>query len=87
MSLAVDIERELAELREQDRETALVRTSTMTHIVWAPEPMLKSIAFGPEVPLESRIACRSEPAPLSFVLVTEKVEGSHRISRSWKLGR
>jgi glucose-6-phosphate dehydrogenase assembly protein OpcA len=38
MSLAVDIERELAELREEDRDTALVRTSTMTHIVWAPEP-------------------------------------------------
>jgi hypothetical protein len=33
------------------------------------------------------IACRSEPAPLSFVLVTEKVDGSQRISRSWKLGR
>jgi glucose-6-phosphate dehydrogenase assembly protein OpcA len=40
MSIAVDIERELAELREEDRDTALVRTSTMTHLVWAPEEWL-----------------------------------------------
>jgi hypothetical protein len=28
---------------------------------------------GPALPFASRIACRSEPAPLSFVLVTVKV--------------
>jgi glucose-6-phosphate dehydrogenase assembly protein OpcA len=41
MSLAVEIERELAGLREEDRTTALVRTSTMTHLVWASEEWLE----------------------------------------------
>jgi len=35
--------------------------------------ILKLIVFGPGVAvLESRIACRSEPAPLSLVFVTVK---------------
>jgi glucose-6-phosphate dehydrogenase assembly protein OpcA len=41
MSITVGIERELAVLREQDRDTALVRTSTMTHIAWVPEEWLE----------------------------------------------
>jgi glucose-6-phosphate dehydrogenase assembly protein OpcA len=41
MSITVDIERELAELREDDRGVSLVRTSTMTHIAWAPEEWLE----------------------------------------------
>jgi hypothetical protein len=49
--------------------------------------MLKSIVFGPVVPFELRIACRSEPPPLSLVLVTEKVDGSQRSSKSRKSGR
>src|SRR5437660_1688351 len=58
-------------------------------VCWLPTaPMLKSIVFTwPVAALESRSPCRSEPAPLSLVLVAEKVDGSHRISRSWKLGR
>ena len=42
MSITVDIERELAALREEDRSEALVRTSTMTHIAWAPEEWLNA---------------------------------------------
>src|SRR5438445_11085807 len=47
-------------------------------IVCTPEPgMLNWIRFvvfgGGGLALESRIACRSEPAPLSLVLVTVKV--------------
>jgi glucose-6-phosphate dehydrogenase assembly protein OpcA len=40
MSITVEIERELAALREEDRGVTLVRTSTMTHLVWAPEEWL-----------------------------------------------
>jgi len=40
MSITVGIERELAALREEDRGVTLVRTSTMTHIVWAPAEWL-----------------------------------------------
>jgi glucose-6-phosphate dehydrogenase assembly protein OpcA len=40
MSITLDIERELASLREENRESALVRTSTMTHIAWIPEEWL-----------------------------------------------
>src|SRR5262249_11880633 len=58
-------------------------------IVCTPEPgVLKSIVFTwPVSALELRIACRSEPAPLSLSLGAEKVDGSQRSSRSWKLGR
>jgi glucose-6-phosphate dehydrogenase assembly protein OpcA len=40
MSITVDIERELAALREEDRGVTLVRTSTMTHIAWVPKEWL-----------------------------------------------
>ena len=40
MSITVEIERELAALREEDREVVLVRTSTMNHIAWVPEEWL-----------------------------------------------
>src|SRR5438445_3066736 len=39
----------------------------------APEPMLKAITSGPGRAFASRIAWRSEPGPLSAVLVTTKV--------------
>src|SRR5262245_31491853 len=40
-------------------------------MVWTPEPaMLKPIVSGPEFALASRIAWRSDPAPLSAVVVT-----------------
>src|SRR6266446_138269 len=43
-------------------------------IVWAPPPpMLKAIVSVPGFALASRIACLSEPAPLSCVLVTVNV--------------
>ena len=43
-------------------------------IVWTPEPeMLKAIMSRPAFPLASRIAWRSDPAPLSLVLVTVNV--------------
>jgi glucose-6-phosphate dehydrogenase assembly protein OpcA len=40
MSITFGIEKALAELREGDGDSALVRTTTMTHIVWAPEEWL-----------------------------------------------
>jgi glucose-6-phosphate dehydrogenase assembly protein OpcA len=40
MSITVDIERELAALREADRTVTLVRTSTMTHLAWVPAEWL-----------------------------------------------
>jgi hypothetical protein len=49
--------------------------------------MLKSIVFWPGLALESRIACRSEPAPLSFVLVTSNVLSSSRFSNCSSHGR
>src|SRR2546427_2672255 len=42
-------------------------------IVCAPEPILKAITSGPGLAFASRIAWRSEPGPLSAVLVTTKV--------------
>jgi hypothetical protein len=42
-------------------------------IVCTPEPILKLIVSKPGVALASRIACRSDPVPLSFVFVTVKV--------------
>ena len=44
-------------------------------IVWDPEPgMLKTIPSAPGWALASRIACLSEPGPLSFTLVTTNVD-------------
>jgi hypothetical protein len=47
--------------------------------------MLKLIVFDPAEPLESMIACRSDPGPLSPVLTTENVAINHRCSRFWKV--
>jgi len=42
-------------------------------MVWGPFPaMLKSIVSVPAAVFASRIACRRDPAPLSFVFVTVK---------------
>jgi hypothetical protein len=47
----------------------------MSAIVCVPVPgMLNSIPSRPGLPFASRIACRSDPAPLSFVFVTTMVE-------------
>jgi hypothetical protein len=44
-------------------------------IVWSPEPgMLKTMLSAPGWALASRIACLSEPGPLSAVLVTTNVD-------------
>ena len=58
-------------------------------IVWTPLPGIsKSIALPvPVVALELMIAWRSEPAPLSLVLVTVKLESIWRPSRSSRSGR
>jgi len=45
-------------------------------IVTGPEPMAKRITSAPGVALALCIACRSEPAPRSFVLVTVNVADS-----------
>ena len=66
--------------------TVMLGSGDKSEIVWAPVPMLKSIVFDPGVAFESRIACRSEPAPESLVSVTVKVEGIIRRSRPWKSG-
>ena len=43
-------------------------------IVWTPVPgMLNWMMFGPVVPFELRMAWRSEPVPMSLVLVTVNV--------------
>jgi glucose-6-phosphate dehydrogenase assembly protein OpcA len=42
MSITIDVERELAALRERDRSVTLVRTSTMTHLAWVPEEWLEA---------------------------------------------
>src|SRR5512135_452147 len=48
-----------------------------TAIVNGPLPgMLKSIILRPATALALRIACRSEPGPLSFVLVTVKASAT-----------
>jgi hypothetical protein len=49
-------------------------------------PMLKAIVFRPGLALESRIAWRSEPGPLSAVFVTVKTDKSHRVSSTSKVG-
>jgi hypothetical protein len=44
-------------------------------IVWSPEPgMLNTMVSAPKCALASRIACLSEPAPLSLALVTTNVD-------------
>src|SRR5208282_2945285 len=48
----------------------------------APTEMLKSIVSDPEVALASRIACRSEPGPLSALLVTRKSKGARSLRSS-----
>ena len=59
-------------------------------MVWAPGPeMLKAIRSGPltlGVLLASRMAWRSEPAPLSSVLRTVKVAGTERSSSRSRCG-
>jgi hypothetical protein len=52
-----------------------------------PSPMLKAMLFWSGVVFESRIACRSDPAPLSSVLVTMNVESSSRSSSGSMRGR
>jgi hypothetical protein len=50
-------------------------------IVWNPEPgMLKMIMSAPGWVLASRIACLSEPAPLSPALVTTKMDAGSVIA-------
>src|SRR5438270_131699 len=49
--------------------------------------MANWIVSAPGLALASRIACRSEPVPLSAVFVTVKVEGMQRSSRHASLGR
>ena len=45
-------------------------------IVWTPEPGMAKVIVSPPIrALASRIAWRSEPAPLSLVLVTTSVSG------------
>ena len=58
-------------------------------IVWTPGPGIsKSIVFvAPVAALESRIAWRSEPGPLSPVLLTRKVDSSVRSSITSRRGR
>jgi glucose-6-phosphate dehydrogenase assembly protein OpcA len=40
MSITLGIERDIAELRDDDRSVTVVRASTMTHIAWVPEEWL-----------------------------------------------
>src|SRR4051812_44200674 len=49
--------------------------------------MAKLIVSAPGLALASRIACRSEPAPLSSVLATVKTAGTHRSSSPSSRGR
>src|SRR5262245_15297543 len=52
-------------------------------IVWTPAPGIwKSIKSAPGAALAPRIAWRREPAPLSSVLITVKVAGARRSSRT-----
>ena len=45
-------------------------------MVCTPEPIAKLIVSGPALLFEFTIACLSDPAPLSFVLTTRKLEGA-----------
>jgi hypothetical protein len=56
-------------------ESEIVGNAVEGMIVWGPEPgILKMILSAPRWALASRIACLSEPAPLSPVLVTTNVD-------------
>ena len=51
--------------------SVMIGRTDASEIVWTPLPvMLKSIVSAPGLALASVIACRSEPAPLSLMLVT-----------------
>ena len=51
--------------------TVIVGSADSGVIVWTPAPgIAKLIVCRPEAALAFRIACRSEPGPLSLVLVT-----------------
>jgi hypothetical protein len=54
-------------------------------IVCGPDPMEKLITSGPELPLASTMAWRSEPSPASAVLLTRNVESSARLSNGWTI--
>ncbi len=83
MSIALDIERELAALREEDRDSSLVRTSTMTHIAWAPESWLDAAL--------TTLAGLSERHPSRTIVIVPRpdapdgVESEARIER-FRLG-
>src|SRR5262249_2549949 len=69
-------------------ELVMVGSEESSWIVCKPVATLaKLIVFWSGVEFESRIAWRSEPAPLSLVLLTEKVEGTQRSSRISSDGR
>ena len=52
-------------------------------IVWTPEPGIANwIVCGPALPLASRIACRSDPAPESLVLITVNVAAEAKAART-----
>src|SRR5512142_1800536 len=55
----------------------IVGRAVGTLIVWTPAPgMLNEIVSSPACALASRIACRSDPAPESFVLTTVNVSAA-----------
>jgi hypothetical protein len=67
----------------------IVGSGSVGMIVCGPEAMLKAIVLGVVLALASRIAWRSEPLPLSPVLVTRKVaisrRGSAASTQGWNL--
>ncbi len=57
-------------------------------IVWTPDPtMLNSMVSAPTLPLASVIACRSEPGPVSAVVVTVYVVAEAADSASRPVAR
>ena len=50
--------------------SVIVGSGDKGEIVWGPVPIANVIVSAPAFVFASRIACRSEPAPESFVLVT-----------------
>src|SRR6476469_3100217 len=53
-------------------------------IVWTPLPGMLKLIVPPPMLLASRIACRNEPIPLSFVFMTVKTRG---VLGVWTAGR
>jgi hypothetical protein len=54
--------------------SVIVGSALVVVMVRTPEPgMLKAMVSKPELALASRIACRSDPAPASLVLVTVRI--------------